>query len=86
MSKGSGVQFYGYPDKKAIVFAPYEPPAEAPDQDSVLARHRPGARTLAHREHDRAGPGAVAKAVPDALVTCTRRMRASSAAPRQRSW
>lgn len=29
---GSGVQFYGHPDNRAIVFAlPYEPPAEQPD-------------------------------------------------------
>ncbi len=31
---GSGVQFYGHPDKRAIIFAlPYEPPAESPDKD-----------------------------------------------------
>lgn len=34
VEKGSEVQFYGSPDKKAIIFAlPYEPPAEAPDAD-----------------------------------------------------
>jgi nitrate reductase NapA len=32
VSAGSEVEFYGQPDKKAIIFAlPYEPPAEAPD-------------------------------------------------------
>src|SRR5690606_22132446 len=31
VEKGSGVQFYGYPDKKAIIFAlPYEPAPEVP--------------------------------------------------------
>lgn len=34
VEKGSGVQFYGYPDKRAIIFAlPYEPAAESPDKD-----------------------------------------------------
>lgn len=34
VEKGSGVQFYGYPDKRAIIFAlPYEPPAESPDDE-----------------------------------------------------
>ena len=34
VAKGSGVQFYGHPDKRAIIFAlPYEPPAESPDED-----------------------------------------------------
>lgn len=32
VEKGSGVQFYGHPDKRALIFAlPYEPPAEVPD-------------------------------------------------------
>ncbi len=31
---GSGVQFYGKPDNKAVIFAlPYEPPAESPDEE-----------------------------------------------------
>ncbi len=34
VSKGKGVEFYGKPDGKAIIFAlPYEPPAEQPDRD-----------------------------------------------------
>src|SRR5690606_29681581 len=34
VEKGTGVQFYGYPDKKAIIFAlPYEVPAEIPDEE-----------------------------------------------------
>lgn len=32
VKKGSGVEFYGKPDgRAAIIFAPYEPPAESPD-------------------------------------------------------
>ncbi|HGJ8975443.1 TPA: nitrate reductase catalytic subunit NapA [Pseudomonas aeruginosa] len=69
VSKGSGVQFYGYPDKKAIAFAlPYEPPAEAPDQDypfwlatgRVLEHWHTGSMTARVPE--------LYKAVPDALV------------------
>ncbi|MDX1656941.1 MAG: nitrate reductase catalytic subunit NapA, partial [Candidatus Competibacteraceae bacterium] len=31
---GSGFQFYGHPDGKAVIFAvPYEPPAESPDEE-----------------------------------------------------
>ncbi|HJU17632.1 MAG TPA: nitrate reductase catalytic subunit NapA [Stellaceae bacterium] len=34
VAKGSGIQFYGFPDKKARLFAfPYEPPPEMPDRD-----------------------------------------------------
>jgi nitrate reductase NapA len=34
VEKGTGVQFYGKPDKRAIIFAlPYEPPAESPDAE-----------------------------------------------------
>ena len=34
VEKGSGVQFYGHPDKRALIFAmPYEPPAESPDAE-----------------------------------------------------
>ena len=34
---GSGLQFYGKPDNKAIIFAlPYEPAAESPDEDYDL--------------------------------------------------
>jgi nitrate reductase NapA len=35
--QGTGVQFYGFPDGKARIFAlPYEPPAESPDKDFPL--------------------------------------------------
>ncbi|HEU0151103.1 MAG TPA: nitrate reductase catalytic subunit NapA, partial [Bradyrhizobium sp.] len=34
VKQGAGVQFYGFPDGKARIFAlPYEPPAESPDRD-----------------------------------------------------
>ena len=34
VTPGKGVEFYGYPDGRAIIFAlPYEPPAEEPDED-----------------------------------------------------
>jgi nitrate reductase NapA len=34
---GKGVEFYGFPDGKARIFAlPYEPPAESPDKDFPL--------------------------------------------------
>lgn len=34
VEKGTGVQFYGHKDNKAIIFAlPYEPPAESPDEE-----------------------------------------------------
>lgn len=69
VEKGSGVQFYGYPDKKAIIFAlPYEPPAESPDKDfpfwlstgRVLEHWHTGSMTQRVDE--------LYKAVPDALV------------------
>lgn len=69
VAKGSGVQFYGYPDKKAIIFAlPYEPPAEAPDQEfpfwlstgRVLEHWHTGSMTARVPE--------LYQAVPDALV------------------
>lgn len=34
VKEGTGVQFYGKPDNRAIIFAlPYEPPAEIPDEE-----------------------------------------------------
>ena len=69
VEKGSGVQFYGYPDKKAIIFAlPYEPPAESPDAEfpfwlstgRVLEHWHTGSMTQRVEE--------LHKAVPDALV------------------
>lgn len=37
VKEGEGVAFYGYPDKRAVILAvPYEPPAEAPDEEYDL--------------------------------------------------
>ena len=69
VEKGSGVQFYGHADKKAIIFAlPYEPAAEAPDADypfwlstgRVLEHWHTGSMTQRVEE--------LHGAVPDALV------------------
>lgn len=69
VEKGSGVQFYGYLDKNAIIFAlPYEPPAETPDKDfpfwlstgRVLEHWHTGSMTQRVDE--------LYRAVPDALV------------------
>ncbi|MCP9338639.1 nitrate reductase catalytic subunit NapA [Stutzerimonas xanthomarina] len=69
VEKGSGVQFYGYPDKRAIIFAlPYEAPAEMPDEDypfwlstgRVLEHWHTGSMTQRVDE--------LHQAVPDALV------------------
>ena len=64
---GSGVQFYGYPDKKALIIGvPYEPPAESPDDDypmwlvtgRVLEHWHSGSMTMRVPELYRAFPGA----------------------------
>ncbi len=71
---GSGVQFYGYPDKKAIIFAlPYEPAAESPDQDypfwlstgRVLEHWHTGSMTQRVDELHRAVPDALVYMHPD---------------------
>jgi nitrate reductase NapA len=65
---GAGVRFYGNPDGKAIVMAaPYEPPAEAPDEEfdlwlvtgRVLEHWHSGSMTLRVPELYKAFPGAV---------------------------
>ena len=60
---GKGVEFYGFPDGKARIFAlPYEPPPESPDNDlSILAGNRPGARALALRLDDAARAGTLSR-------------------------
>lgn len=69
VAKGAGVEFYGYPDKKAIIFAlPYEVPAEVPDEEypfwlstgRVLEHWHTGSMTQRVDE--------LYQAVPDALV------------------
>jgi nitrate reductase NapA len=65
---GSGLQFYGNPDKRAnLIGAPYEPPAEAPDDEydlwlvtgRVLEHWHSGSMTLRVPELHSAFPGAV---------------------------
>jgi len=74
VEKGSGVQFYGRPDKKArIIFAPYEPPAESPDDEfnlwlitgRVLEHWHSGSMTRRVPELYRAFPDAVAFMHPE---------------------
>lgn len=71
---GSSVQFYGFPDKKARIFAfPYEPPAEAPDDEfdmwlvtgRVLEHWHSGSMTGRVPELFRAFPNAVVYLHPD---------------------
>jgi nitrate reductase NapA len=68
VERGSGIQFYGNPDKRAnIVGAPYEPPAEVPDSEydlwlvtgRVLEHWHSGSMTLRVPELYRAFPSAV---------------------------
>jgi nitrate reductase NapA len=68
VEKGSGFQFYGHKDKRAnIIFAPYEPPAESPDQEydlwlctgRVLEHWHSGSMTRRVPELYRAVPDAV---------------------------
>ncbi|UGB26248.1 nitrate reductase catalytic subunit NapA [Methylorubrum sp. B1-46] len=74
VEKGSSVQFYGNPDHRAIVMAaPYEPPAESPDQEydlwlvtgRVLEHWHSGSMTMRVPELYRAFTGAVMFMHPD---------------------
>jgi len=74
VEKGSSVQFYGNPDRRAIVMAaPYEPPAESPDQEydlwlvtgRVLEHWHSGSMTMRVPELYRAFTGAVMFMHPD---------------------
>lgn len=71
---GTGVQFYGNPDKRAnILAAPYEPPAEVPDAEfdlwlvtgRVLEHWHSGSMTMRVPELYRAFSGAVLFMHPD---------------------
>ena len=71
---GEGVKFYGKPDGKAnIIFAPYEPPAEAPDAEfdlwlitgRVLEHWHSGSMTRRVPELHRSFPSAVVYMHPD---------------------
>jgi nitrate reductase NapA len=74
VKKGQGVRFYGKPDGKAnIIFAPYEPAAEAPDAEwdlwlstgRVLEHWHSGSMTRRVPELYRAFPNAVVYMHPD---------------------
>ena len=74
---GSGVQFYGHKDGRAVVFAlPYEPPAEAPDSEydlwlctgRVLEHWHTGTMTRRVPELYRAFPDAVVFMHPDDAI------------------
>jgi nitrate reductase NapA len=74
---GKGVQFYGKPDGRAIIFAlPYEPAAESPDQDydfwlstgRVLEHWHSGSMTQRVPELYKAFPDAVCYMHPDDAV------------------
>jgi nitrate reductase NapA len=68
VTPGAGVEFYGRPDGRAVIIAlPYEPPAEAPDDEydmwlvtgRVLEHWHSGSMTMRVPELFRAFPGAV---------------------------
>ena len=68
VKKGEGIRFYGRPDGKArIIFAPYEPPAESPDDEfdmwlvtgRVLEHWHSGSMTRRVPELHRSFPNAV---------------------------
>lgn len=68
VEKGAGVQFYGKPDNRALIFAlPYEPPAESPDEEypfwlstgRVLEHWHTGSMTMRVEELNRAVPHAL---------------------------
>ncbi|MDM0076208.1 periplasmic nitrate reductase subunit alpha [Variovorax sp. J2P1-59] len=71
---GTGFQFYGFPDGKALIFAlPYEPPPEAPDKDfpfwlstgRVLEHWHSGSMTRRVPELHKAVPNAVCYMHPE---------------------
>ncbi|RED52118.1 nitrate reductase catalytic subunit NapA [Aestuariispira insulae] len=74
VKKGTGVQFYGKPDGRAVIWAlPYEPPAEAPDDEfdlwlstgRVLEHWHSGSMTQRVPELYKAVPHAVCYMHPD---------------------
>ena len=86
VKQGTRLQFYGYPDGKARIFAlPYEPPAEIARQGlSVLAVDRPRAGALAFRLDDAPRAGAVQGLSRSGVLHASRRRRRRQAAPRRR--
>jgi len=78
VSKGAGYEFYGKPDGKAnIIFAPYEAPAESPDEEfnlwlctgRVLEHWHSGTMTQRVPELYRAVPDALCYMHPDDAKT-----------------
>ena len=74
VKQGAGVQFYGFPDGKARIFAlPYEPPAKSPDAEypfwlstgRVLEHWHSGTMTRRVPELYKAFPEAVCFMHPD---------------------
>ncbi|MDX1594587.1 MAG: nitrate reductase catalytic subunit NapA, partial [Gammaproteobacteria bacterium] len=74
VAEGSGFQFYGHADNRAVIFAlPYEPPAEAPDAEypfwlvtgRVLEHWHSGSMTRRVPELYRAVPNAVVYMHPE---------------------
>jgi nitrate reductase NapA len=74
---GTGFQFYGHPDGKAVIFAlPYEPPAEVPDKEfpfwlstgRVLEHWHSGSMTRRVPELLKAMPNAMCYMHPDDAV------------------
>jgi nitrate reductase (cytochrome) len=74
VTPGAGVEFYGKPDGRAVILAvPYEPPAEAPDDEydlwlvtgRVLEHWHSGSMTMRVPELYRSFPGALCYMHPD---------------------
>ena len=74
MKAGTGYQFYGHPDGKALIFAlPYEPPPERPDKEfpfwlstgRVLEHWHSGSMTRRVPELHKAVPNALCYMHPD---------------------
>ncbi|NYS61125.1 nitrate reductase catalytic subunit NapA [Vreelandella salicampi] len=74
VEEGTGVQFYGKPDNRALIFAlPHEPPAEVPDDEfpfwlctgRVLEHWHTGSMTRRVPELHKAVPAALAYMHPD---------------------
>ena len=86
VKEGKGVEFYGFADGKARIFAlPYEPPAESPDNAyPVLAGHRPRAGALALRLDDAARAGTAPRVPGSGLLHASGRRGGAQHAPRRR--
>ena len=81
LKEGSGWDFYGKPDSKAVIFAlPYEPAAERTRRGvRPVALHRPGAGALALGFHDPAGTRNCTRPFPTRSSSCIPRMPSKTA-------